>query len=341
MSDEPVIQSEVEALRSRFQDTKTLYREVCALLFFRHGITPTTNKLYQFVRKGSMSAPAEALAAFWQELRSKARVEIDHPDLPDSLRTLAGEAIAGLWQAATAAARSELAAVRIEVQAQVEQAQQAQREANQSAVDSQARAAAFQGEIAAAAVAHGELREELEAERREHASTAALLSAARAQIANLQADAVQARSDFGNELAQARLAVEAADERAAGAQRRALMEIDQERTARTRAEKTQEQLRAQLQGTESRLRDSEIKSSTELASLRATGDRQVETIAELRSGLAGRDREVSRLRQELTEQQRQTVEALAQAHAASSLLERFQPDAAPRRPKKVRSEPPA
>ena len=53
MSIESEIQSEVEALRERFNDTKALYREVCALLFFRHDITPTTSKLYQYVRKGS------------------------------------------------------------------------------------------------------------------------------------------------------------------------------------------------------------------------------------------------------------------------------------------------
>jgi len=82
MSTETEILSEVEALKERFSDTRALYREVCALLFFRHGITPTANKLYQYVRKGSMSTPTEALAKFWDELRSKARIEIDHPDLP-------------------------------------------------------------------------------------------------------------------------------------------------------------------------------------------------------------------------------------------------------------------
>ena len=56
------------------------------MLFFRHGITPTASKLYQYVRKGSMSAPADALTKFLEELRSKARVQIDHPDLPEALK---------------------------------------------------------------------------------------------------------------------------------------------------------------------------------------------------------------------------------------------------------------
>ena len=35
------LQAEIETLRSKFADTQELYREVCVLLFFRHGITPT------------------------------------------------------------------------------------------------------------------------------------------------------------------------------------------------------------------------------------------------------------------------------------------------------------
>ena len=55
------------------------------LLFFRHGIAPTANRLYQLVKKGSMNAPAEALARFWATLREKSRVRIEHPDLPAEL----------------------------------------------------------------------------------------------------------------------------------------------------------------------------------------------------------------------------------------------------------------
>ena len=82
---------EIERPRVDFPDTQDLYREVCVLLFFRYGVTPTANKLYQLVHKGSMSAPAEALRAFWEDLREKSRVRIEHPDLPDSLRAAAGE----------------------------------------------------------------------------------------------------------------------------------------------------------------------------------------------------------------------------------------------------------
>lgn len=64
LSSENAIVASVAELRERFPRTQDLYREVCVLLFFRHGITPTANKLYQLVRKGSMSAPTEALNHF-------------------------------------------------------------------------------------------------------------------------------------------------------------------------------------------------------------------------------------------------------------------------------------
>lgn len=58
-------------LRGRFPDTRALYREVCCPLSCRDGVTPTANRLYGLVRKGSMSTPAEVLQQFWQQLRGK------------------------------------------------------------------------------------------------------------------------------------------------------------------------------------------------------------------------------------------------------------------------------
>lgn len=107
-------------------ETQDLYREVCTILFFRYGITPTANKLYQYVRKGSMSAPAEALAKFWEDLREKSRVRIEHPDLPDTLKSVAGELVATLWTKAQTGAQDGLAAFRAEAQTTVQEAKNAQ-----------------------------------------------------------------------------------------------------------------------------------------------------------------------------------------------------------------------
>ncbi len=98
--------SEIDQLRSQFTETQDLYREVCVLLFFRYGITPTANKLYQYVRKGSMSAPADALNKFWYELREKSRVRIERTDIPEKISVSAGNFIAALWNQAQEAAQA-------------------------------------------------------------------------------------------------------------------------------------------------------------------------------------------------------------------------------------------
>ncbi len=38
------LEADIETLRERVSDTQELYREVCALIFFRHGETPTANR---------------------------------------------------------------------------------------------------------------------------------------------------------------------------------------------------------------------------------------------------------------------------------------------------------
>jgi hypothetical protein len=60
-------------------------RGVCALLFVRCGQTPTANRLYQLVRRGSMGTPAAVPGACRAALREKSRVRIGHPDLPADL----------------------------------------------------------------------------------------------------------------------------------------------------------------------------------------------------------------------------------------------------------------
>jgi len=113
---ESQIQGEVDNLREQFSNTRDLYREVCALLFFRYGITPTTNKLYRFVRKGSMSVPTEALNNFWKELREKSKVRIEQPDLPEDLSNMAGELMVNIWSKSQLAAHESLAALRSEIE---------------------------------------------------------------------------------------------------------------------------------------------------------------------------------------------------------------------------------
>src|ERR1700739_4292243 len=116
--DEARLATEIDRLKAEFPRTRELYREVCALLFFRFGITPTANRLYQLVKRGSMSTPTQVLGEFWVELREKSRVRIEHPDLPAELQAAAGELVASLWTKATTSAQTALETLRTDVEAE-------------------------------------------------------------------------------------------------------------------------------------------------------------------------------------------------------------------------------
>jgi len=333
MSVETEIQSEVEALKARFSETKSLYREVCALLFFRYGITPTASKLYQYVRKGSMSAPADALTKFWDELRSKARVEIDHPDLPVELRDTAASAIAGIWQQATAAARGELAAIRLEVLGQLDAARADLVAAQRQATVIGEQLEATRNEVAVANAANGQVRDELEAERRAHAGAIARLQELTRQLAEHKAQQEAARAAFSADLAKAREAVEVANSRADASDRRALLEIDQERRARARADKQVEGLRAQLAQTEARLRDEASTAADAQARLQAKADALEQSNIGLRAAAQAAQSELKDAQTQVATSQADSLRNKTEADTLREVLRRLTPAEAPPAPK--------
>lgn len=237
MSIDNEIREAIDALRETTSNTQDLYREVCALLFFRYGVTPTANKLYQLVRKGSMSAPAEALARFWEELREKSRVRIEHPDLPDSLKTAAGELVGRLWADAQAEARESLSAFRHEADALVAEADIARQNA-----ESNQRAAIDELEqlheaLDVAAERSLALERSLAAECAKTDSLRAQLFSAKERSETLETALAEARQAFSIELEKLRDSLRVSDNRYEASEKRALLEIDRERTAAAKAQK--------------------------------------------------------------------------------------------------------
>jgi chromosome segregation ATPase len=325
MTIESEIQTEVEALKGRFAETKALYREVCALLFFRYGITPTASKLYQLVRKGSMSAPADALAKFWDELRSKARVEIDHPDLPPALRDTAASAIAGIWQQATAVARGELAALRLEVQEQLDASRAELASEHRLVADRDEQLKVARGQVAAVNTAISQARDELEAERRAHAGAVARVQELQRQLTEQQAQQEAARAAFSADLAKAREAVDVANARADASDRRALMEIEQERQARARADKQAEALRAQLGQLEGRARDDAQAAAEALARLQSKAEGLEQATQELRAAAGQAGIDLAALRAQLATAQGDVARYKAEADTLRSVLTQIRP----------------
>jgi Arc/MetJ-type ribon-helix-helix transcriptional regulator len=127
------LEQEVADLKQRIGDTRELYREVCALLFFRHGVTPTANRLYQLVRRGSMGTPAEVLRGFWQDLRERSRVRLSHPGVPPEFVELGGQMLAELWKQASERAESELESLRAEARSAAEAARAAAEQSRREA----------------------------------------------------------------------------------------------------------------------------------------------------------------------------------------------------------------
>jgi chromosome segregation ATPase len=208
-------------------------------MFFRYGLTPTANKLYQYVRKGSMSAPAEALSKFWSDLREKSRVRIERPDLPDEVKGAAGELVASLWALAQdradslmATREAEARATTIEAHAELQKTI-AQRNALQSEVNgTQAALEQANKEIA-------NLQQQLAAEKASRTAIEERVMEAHADIAMLRQANDNARTDFTAEITRLSHETELEKERLRGAERRALLEIDRERSL---ADKLQKEL---------------------------------------------------------------------------------------------------
>lgn len=240
---EQQIQAEIELLRGKFPQTQDLYREACVLLFFRFGITPTANKLYQLVRKGSMSAPAEALGKFWTDLREKSRVRIEHPDLPESLRTAAGELAAALWSEAQAHAQEGLTALRNEADASVLEAKAAQAAAEGDRDKARSETTATQALLTSATKAIRDVEQQLAAQGATRAALEGQLRQAGEDNKRLQTALEDARREFTAELDKHRTDAQLAEERFQAAEVRALQEIDRERTLTDKLKKELDQVR--------------------------------------------------------------------------------------------------
>jgi Plasmid replication region DNA-binding N-term len=300
------LETDIAALKERFDDTQALYREVCAVMFFRYGETPTANRLYQLVRRGSMSAPAKALRGFWDDLRDKSRIDVGQPDLPPEVAAAAGELASTLWRLCADTGNAGLEVFRDEARRDVAAAQEATRAASQerdTAVREQARLSdadaartAQVAELNARAVelqtAVSMLREQLDASRAETSAATSALA--------------EARRDFARELEKLRESAELGERRLIAVEKRALLEIEHERSLAVK-------LKGELQAGAEKLRECVEAHQVERQTLReeivtlqsrsvsAESDRKslAARLSGVESELASRDQTVQSLHAEL------------------------------------------
>ena len=239
------LEPEIDALRARHPETQDLYREVCVLLFFRYGITPTANKLYQLVKKGSMSAPAEALNRFWENLREKSRVRIEHPDLPQSLQDSAGEMVGALWQQAQAASEKGYLQLRNDATAAVVLAQANEKTLRELAEVTQNRLNAADSKGQALTDEVAEIKSELARTQGQASALQNQISAAAEQRRELQESHKSQQQSWLAELEQQRRSNLLAQENSASDMRRVLLDIDRERLVSVKLQKELLQTRSE------------------------------------------------------------------------------------------------
>jgi hypothetical protein len=342
MSTEARIIADIESIKASNLDTQSLYREVCVILFFRYGITPTANKLYQYVRKGSMSAPAEALARFWTDLREKSRVRIEHPDLPDALKGATGELVASLWLQAQESAQESLAVFRREAQHQVTESLQAVVAADQARIAAQSEANQTREALRAADERILTLERNLAGESVRTQSLEQQLEAASRRQSSLEAALAEARKDYSDELDKSRQELLRAEERLAAIEKRSFLEIDHERQITVKAQRDLLQLRENTLQNEERQRIELAACKTELAEakqqlgiaegkqieLKAVNERQIEELCALRQAQTRQETQLALLQREL-ERTRTAAEQLQESIASKPVTAK-----APRRNRK-------
>jgi chromosome segregation ATPase len=294
------VTADIERLKAAHPKTRELYREVCALLFFRYGITPTANRLYQLVRRGSMGTPTSVLREFWAELREKSRVRIDHPDLPADLQAAAGELVAMLWTRSSASAQAALEALRVEAEAVKVVAQNAV-----TAMEGELSRTETALEQRTSALLAAQVRiQELE---QGQAAGEATRRALEAEITRLQDEnaardraLAQARADFSEELEKLRASAGLAEERLRATEKRALLEIERERVASARLQKELDAATRRTEQGEARHRSELQAVQAQLADARHQAGVLEGSLVAVRDASAGYARELGLLRQQMT-----------------------------------------
>lgn len=310
------IDADVAELRGRFPRTQDLYREVCVLLFFRHGTTPTANKLYQLVRKGSMSAPTEALSHFWSTLRERSRVTVEHADLPDELRAAAGDLVASLWKSAQSLSRAATSEIRTEAAAAVDVAKAGETLAQEAHAVVLNELDHTYAQVQKLESLTGQLREELAVAAATKTALEARLKEQRDQIIDIQSRLDRAREEQSGERKKLAERTQLAEYRFADMEKRALVEIDRERTLSAKLQKILDAERNVHTAANERIRDDHNVAQLAVGALR-------EQIGSLQTSVNALREERDRKQAELQTTRSHLEAAIGQAAADGARAEQF------------------
>lgn len=319
-ADLEALRSDVDALRDRFTKTVDLYREACALMFYRYGITPTTNALYQLVRKGSMSVPSEALRQFWSDLRRQTRVDVDNAGLPEELRESAGKLLGQVWSSARQAAEESVRHLKDGLSAERDALLMAKAQLDAQLTALETRLGDANSAIAARDDDLVKLREQLSAAHATVQNVESKLADAHHEIERLRHEAHTTSRDHAEAIDKVTTRVVQAEQRYVELEKRTLVELDRECTTAAKLQKSLESERhlaaAKYEKLQSDAQTAQIGMArqeqalatlrTEVETLKGERDSAIaraaasrEATADLTSQLAAEQARVEELRQQL------------------------------------------
>ncbi|MGH8428943.1 MAG: DNA-binding protein, partial [Solimonas sp.] len=160
---------------------------------------------------------------------------------------------------------------------------------------------------------------------RAHAGALARLQELQRHLEEARGQQERVRADFSAELAKAREAVDVANSRADAAERRALLDIDQERQARAKADKQLEALRGHFAQTESRHRESTLAQADALTRLQVKADAAEDSQRELTTSNRSLAADLQAMREQFAATQQEALQFRAEAQTLRALLERLSP----------------
>lgn len=302
MSSEQALQAEIDVLKSRVADTTELYVQACYLLFFQHATTPSVTKLYQLIKKGSMTTVSEAVREFWSQLRDKSRIMVDHGGLPDDVRVFAGEMLGELWRRALGAAEDIAGKLKEEAEAALAHSQREVAEADRARLVAEDELREVRAQLTQQQEVRAGLIQKLATATGNAEALNRELQAQRDQVQAAQQALTAARTDFARELDKAREDVRSAESRFADMEKRAMVEIDRHRTEgkglRKQLEEAQQKLTDATQRHESSLGDVREKLARVQGAYDAVSserDRSRKENDELRARLASATADMERL----------------------------------------------
>lgn len=284
---------------------KDVWQVADALLL--EGGRPTIERVRQKLGRGSPNTVSGHLETWFKHLGARIKdpgAFAAPPDVPDPVL----QAAQHFWNTALAQTRADidqrlhegLQAAIANVEAEKERATIAEA----AAFDISTRFTHAQAELE-------DLRDELQRGRLAAAASEARLQEARAQLEDMRARVQQAETRLAAAREAAQQEVANAQERSAAVERRAMLDIDAERTARGKSDKRAESLEAGLQAVTAHAQAALAQHAERSATARAE-------IAQLTAALASAEAGAEVHRQEVVALTRELEEARSQARAATS-----------------------